>query len=140
MGSLNGSLKGAATKIGVTFEEWEERRASGQLWCYCCRKWLDVRRFGADKSRSNGLSSACKECVSYKATACRYGITIDEARQLRSGVEQCEICGRKCKLEVDHDHETGNVRGLLCGRCNKVIGMFADSQELLASAIEYLKR
>lgn len=140
MGSAIGVNKGAATKVGVTFEEWEARRQQGEHWCYCCRGWKAAEAFGVDRSRASGLASACKECVSYKATASRYGITVGEARELRAGVKCCEICGRQRALEVDHDHDTGAVRGLLCGRCNKAIGMFKDSEELMRKAIEYLQR
>lgn len=140
MGSVQGAIRGAATKIGVSFDEWERRRANGERWCYCCRQWLPIANFGVDRSRGLRVTSACKQCVSYKATASRYGITIEEARQLRAGTRACEICNRTRKLEVDHDHATGAVRGLLCGRCNKAIGMFKDSEELMLKAIEYLKR
>lgn len=58
----------------------------------------------------------------------------------------CAICrgthpGRKgiFNMSVDHDHFTGRVRGLLCANCNKGIGFFKDSRELLAAAIVYLK-
>ncbi|AMV24562.1 Recombination endonuclease VII [Gemmata sp. SH-PL17] len=140
MGSSSGVNKGAATKIGVTFEEWERRRTNGEAWCYCCRQWQAFHLFGVDSSRSNGLTSACKQCVSYKATASRYGITVEEARQLRTGAYECEICGRRKELEVDHDHTTGAVRGLLCGQCNKGLGLFKDSLDLLSKATAYLNR
>lgn len=54
----------------------------------------------------------------------------------------CAICKRenvgKKRLAVDHDHETGKVRGLLCNLCNTALGAFDDNPEMLARALEYL--
>ena len=57
----------------------------------------------------------------------------------------CACCGIpesdfKRQLHVDHDHETGKVRGLLCTQCNPGIGYFQDSIERLEMAIKYLKK
>jgi hypothetical protein len=51
----------------------------------------------------------------------------------------CAICRRPGKLVVDHDHETGKVRGLLHHNCNKAIGMFEDNPEFLEGAAAYLR-
>jgi hypothetical protein len=55
----------------------------------------------------------------------------------------CAICGQTCasgkRLSVDHDHESGRVRGLLCARCNMSIGKFNHDIDLLARAITYLE-
>lgn len=67
-----------------------------------------------------------------------YGHVLKEQR----GV--CAICKEKCSLNralaVDHDHRYGNVRGLLCGRCNRGIGSFGDDADLLREAANYLDR
>lgn len=56
----------------------------------------------------------------------------------------CLICKRKCRtrafLSVDHDHETGDIRGLLCKDCNTAIGIMGDNPELLEAAADYLRR
>ena len=58
---------------------------------------------------------------------------------------RCEICrlpaaeSSKGRLYVDHDHDTGKVRGLLCGHCNAGIGYFRENSQHLRAAISYLK-
>lgn len=54
----------------------------------------------------------------------------------------CSICQKpECniKLAVDHDHETGKVRGLLCKRCNMAIGLLDDDPHVVTRAALYLK-
>ena len=53
----------------------------------------------------------------------------------------CAICGEPAgakRLSIDHDHETGSVRGLLCTLCNSGLGHFRDNEVLLRMAIDYL--
>ncbi len=55
----------------------------------------------------------------------------------------CAICRKKApkgkRLDIDHDHETGEVRGLLCGPCNRMLGLAYDNQETLLSAAKYIE-
>lgn len=70
-----------------------------------------------------------------------YGITIEEYERLvviQNG--RCLICCKAQKLGVDHDHRTGEIRGLLCRSCNQGIGIFEDSPTLLFNAIAYLEK
>lgn len=72
-----------------------------------------------------------------------YGISVEEYNSMLEGQKfVCMICSEPCKtrksLCVDHDHATGIVRGLLCNRCNRAIGMFKDDPELLRRAADYL--
>lgn len=84
----------------------------------------------------------------------KYGISLEEYRELfdKQG-GRCAICGKEevkaqsrgngsspttDSLHVDHDHETGNVRGLLCYRCNTGIGKMFDDPVLLRKAADYL--
>lgn len=75
-----------------------------------------------------------------------YGITYgDVEAQLEAQGGVCAICGssepnaRWDSFAVDHDHETGELRGLLCGKCNTGIGQFNDDISRLRSAIAYLQ-
>lgn len=54
----------------------------------------------------------------------------------------CAICKNpfETRPEVDHDHGTGRVRGLLCGNCNKMLGHARDNVSVLNAAIQYLQR
>jgi hypothetical protein len=71
-----------------------------------------------------------------------YGITLEQFNAMalsRGG--RCWICNEipGDTLHVDHDHATGAVRGLLCTKCNKGIGLLKDSPETLRKAAEYLE-
>jgi len=74
----------------------------------------------------------------------KYGITLsnyDEMLNKQHGV--CRICGEipsgRFSLSVDHNHETGKVRGLLCGKCNFAIGLMRDNPDLLRKSAQYLE-
>jgi hypothetical protein len=74
----------------------------------------------------------------------RYGISLDEyERLLTKQEEKCAVCrkhptpGRR--LCVDHDHETKEVRGLLCDLCNRTMGQAGDDPELLEEMARYLR-
>lgn len=53
---------------------------------------------------------------------------------------RCAICRRKVGLVVDHDHETGLRRGLLCNACNRALGFFEDNPAVVEAAVAYLRR
>lgn len=81
----------------------------------------------------------------HRSTIKKYGLTLDEYNTiLKNQNNGCAICGNKCSsgnnLSVDHCHFSGKIRGLLCGKCNKALGLFKDDSELLIKASEYLKK
>ena len=75
-----------------------------------------------------------------------YGITINDYELLLTSQKyQCAGCGvHQAELElslcVDHDHATGEVRGLLCGGCNRALGLVKDNTQTLANLIRYLSK
>jgi hypothetical protein len=127
--------------------------------CSKCGITQPAGNFSKEPANSTtGLNSQCKNCRKVYAREwmsgpkgrhiflSRYGLTLDAYNALvdaQDGV--CAICGkpeqakRGC-LCVDHDHNTGQVRGLLCTRCNTGLGMFLDNPSLLLEAVAYLER
>ena len=118
------------------------------------------KRGDTDKLRSN-----CKECVSKgnldryhnggkelqairsrRALLKKYGITEEFYEQERKSQNySCKICGKHestqkhGRLFIDHCHDTGLYRGLLCHTCNTGLGSFYDDTETMLKAIEYVK-
>lgn len=74
----------------------------------------------------------------------RYGLTVKQFKRIYESQEgACAICGIpfiEDEYRIDHNHETGEVRGLLCVACNSALGMFQDSPDVLRKAAEYLER
>jgi hypothetical protein len=75
----------------------------------------------------------------------KYGITLEDYDRMfdaQGGV--CAICGEarpeERTLHVDHDHETGAIRGLLCFRCNNALGDLREDVDLFQAAVNYLDR
>lgn len=73
-----------------------------------------------------------------------YGLTNEQYQALVTAQHgKCAVCGggpSKRALHVDHDHQTGAVRGLLCRACNQGLGQFKDDIALMMRAVEYLSR
>lgn len=86
----------------------------------------------------------CKLCRRDYDWQYRYGISPEQYLELWEAQEgKCKICGKKLPdgeyLHVDHDKETGEVRGLLCTDCNKGLGYFRDNPKNFEIAIKYVQ-
>lgn len=82
-----------------------------------------------------------KKLTQYRRCARRHGITPEEYEMMFEGQEgRCAICGKPQarRLNIDHDHATGKIRGLLCSRCNLGLGYFKDNIDNLNAAVAYL--
>ena len=97
------------------------------------------------KKRESEYYQKNKDVIFEKYLNRTYGIGLEKYNSLlseQSGV--CAICKTECvsgkKLAVDHNHDTGEVRGLLCCRCNRGLGNFNDNLDRLEEAVLYLQR
>lgn len=110
-----------------------------------CRKCGPVSLF---KYKTDYYVCGAQTMTDKRATALRnahlqrrYGLTPKQFKQLvAENGPTCRICRRIPDIfHVDHNHTTGVVRGVLCGDCNRGLGIFHDSVEALAAAIVYLE-
>lgn len=83
-----------------------------------------------------------REIIRRSALKRNFGITPEDYnRLLKKQSDVCRICNESDhdrRLAVDHDHLTGRIRGLLCKKCNRGIGLFKDDIGLLRAAVSYL--
>lgn len=126
-------------------KSWREKNKSTPKvlpdngYCYMCHKTKSIEFFGLRQNTVKGYNSRCLECDAKYQRAKRYGLTQDELEELLSP-GRCEICGGEEELIIDHCHNTGEVRGILCSECNHGLGKFKDSQTLLRNAVDYLNQ
>jgi len=119
--------------------------------CKDCQKPQESRYREADRELLRQKSKRYKshrDAVSQRHSQLRFLYRLDPVeyerlRTLQNGL--CAICGKpptakKKFLSVDHDHETGLVRGLLCFNCNLALGHFQDDLTLVEKAANYLRR
>jgi hypothetical protein len=71
-----------------------------------------------------------------RVRARRYGLTVEEVEEMLG--RGCALCGSFDRIVIDHDHETGAVRGALCGPHNRALGMIGDTLEAAQALVEYL--
>lgn len=134
--------------------------------CRKCDIDLPLGDFGADASRPDGKHPYCRVCrngnfreayktnpvvkeqARWRAIKHRYGLTraqFDALWAEQSGC--CAICKQEIRQEpgfrmnaaTDHCHVSGKVRGLLCQPCNRGLGHFNDSADLLRAAAAYIE-
>lgn len=106
-----------------------------------------VLRQRSANQRKHGEQRAREAAEKYHREGLRfakYGITREDFRAMYVAQEGCcAIClgsVSEAKAHIDHDHQTGLVRGLLCSNCNRGLGFFADDEGRLERAITYLTK
>ena len=133
----------------------------GRKYCSSCEKWKEIPHdFHRNNGRADGWQYHCKKCFKEKHynyspqkrrethIAKFYNISWDSYVGMHTAQNgKCSICDTDINLlvsdrlttaHVDHDHTTGEIRGLLCHYCNSGLGYFKDREDLLLKAISYL--
>lgn len=92
-----------------------------------------INAYRKERRKSKGREAKLKE---------RYNMSLDDYLILYESQNGCcAICGiTKDVLHVDHRHSDGLVRGLLCGSCNRGLGLFKDNSNVILEAHNYLER
>ena len=113
--------------------------------CRSCGQRQSASAFVRSPDNRDGLSSTCKRCRRAQARDREFGLIPGEYDSLlRRQGDVCAICHQPESLPnrslcVDHDHNTGTVRGLLCMCCNRLVGQAGDDPERLVAAAAYLQ-
>ena len=112
-------------KMKATAERWRKnnRERSRQIQ----RRWFSRVVDGVTNNKRRKLRD-------------KYGITVEEYNtRVRAVGGRCQACGNERPLNVDHAHDDGHVRGMLCGECNRAIGLLGDSIPGVEGALRYLQ-
>lgn len=124
--------------------------------CSICKVEKDINSFGKVRKRKETSEyyrrTFCKKCEWFKKRDSKreydlkrlFGINLEiYNKYLIDQNFSCAICKKHISFFnkqfcVDHNHTSGKIRGLLCGLCNKGLGMMFDDQAILQNAIIYL--
>jgi len=128
--------------------------------CTKCGVEKPLSEFYRANGNKDGFNSRCKECKSQEAKEyyknnrakqrdreyrTNYKLTLSDYEQILELQKHCcALCGTndpggKGRFQVDHNHESGGVRALLCHYCNIGLGHFKDDPQLLEAAAAYLR-
>jgi Autographiviridae endonuclease VII len=118
--------------------------------CIKCKEEKILDKFEKDERNfKDKKRNVCKKCRNSQRNKIgtilrrKYGISLETKNiLLEAQKNKCAICKNEFtetnKAQIDHDHKTGCVRELLCGKCNRTLGMADDSVILLVNCIQYL--
>jgi|GEM_PF-1161499 hypothetical protein len=132
------------------------RSADPDHWIILCKHCGEEHRQNTRAIRRGNHSRKCSAFTPHNSSGLSswdrrikrlYGLSaIEYQEMLKHQKGGCGICGQDVeeaegrRYAVDHDHNTGAVRGLLCAKCNQAIGLFKDDIPRMQSAIDYLRR
>lgn len=130
--------------------------------CSKCDKEKVISEFAKNPSSKSGLSNKCRECFNAQVRArytkddrrrhhlrYKFGLSLEQYEQM---IEDCDARCPACKrqstdLHIDHDHRCCSgksscgkcIRGLLCGPCNRALGLLQENEEAILGLLEYIR-
>lgn len=123
--------------------------------CSKCKLDKTEENFASDPTRKRGRNYWCRVCINKRQKEYRpryaeyykrrhlkrtYGLEYEDYLNLSKAQDnRCAICNEIKPLVVDHNHQTGLIRGLLCNFCNQGLGLFKDNSTILRNAAKYVK-
>lgn len=121
--------------------------------CRVCHFYKESALFPKNSTYKSGRATICLVCSAKRSSedrkknplkrkAAKFRTTEAVLQVLFSSTEVCQICGEEDRrgLCIDHNHETGKIRGLLCDNCNKGIGLLREDSYILEKAKRYLEK
>jgi len=157
-------------RLKRTKKEIERDIEAQEKECCVCNIRKPFSEFYNYKNKSDGKNYRCKSCdnsarlkhklknpehthrkTRNRNLLSRFGITIEEYEEMfKQQGSKCAICGTKenqltghnagYSFSVDHCHDTGKVRGILCSNCNRGIGLLGDKASSVYKAFKYLDK
>jgi hypothetical protein len=135
----------------------DSQKSDGRLsWCRLCANTYYREKHKGNKAYSQYQMDYRKSTPERKEKWTRsrrkthfksnFGITLEQWEEMKEAQgNKCAICrtaftSNTKRIQVDHDHTTGQVRDLLCYKCNTLLGQCDDSIDVLQAAISYLRR
>ncbi len=123
-------------------------KQDGKKRCTRCDVFFPLTDFHKWVHGADGLANYCKDCARVhkrdRELITKYGVNRDWlTTKTAAQKDTCAICNKpngKRPLHIDHDHTTGQIRDLLCRKCNMGIGLFNDNPALMSKAISYLEK
>lgn len=138
-------IKDREKRIAYSREYYHKNKQKFRDWAKNNPEKVKNHYHNNKENRKKYIAENYDKIRSYKLKF-NYGIVMEDYyRILKEQKNKCAICGRDQSefdkiFGVDHDHITGNVRGLLCTKCNLMLGSANDNIDLLRNAIKYLRK
>jgi hypothetical protein len=132
---------------GCLKRDWDSRKLSIRSGVTCktcsrCKEEKPLEQFHKHLNASGKRQSLCKVCTKITTLERRYGVTpAHYERLLKVSNGKCQGCNKLCRrLQLDHCAKSGKVRGLLCGKCNRALGLCDHDPGILRGLAEYLDK